>query len=253
MASAGSGTALAASQHTDGASASGDHNPVDSAQTTLPVEPAEETLPDEPVHDKKKPKPIPLGRIAWVGGIALLAAVIVNVLIGLVAGTFVGGGVLRLPQLEIGNIALLTALGVLGATVVFAIVSRASARPVRVFRIIAVIALLLSFLPEIGLLAGSFGGQTAGGTAPRFGLGIPGVGAAVRGGNRGGAAAGSNQGRANSAANGSANAIGARAGLALPLIGSTLLMHIAAAVISTGLLTTVAVKKTRKAPPATAS
>jgi hypothetical protein len=58
-----------------------------------------------------------------------------------------------------------TVVGAVGATVVFAIVARLSQRPIRLFRRIAIGVLLISFLPDIGLLVGR----------PFPGITVPGV------------------------------------------------------------------------------
>jgi len=44
-------------------------------------------------------------------------------------------------------------MGVLGAVLVFAILRRFARRPVRIFRVVAVIVLVLSFVPDLWLLA----------------------------------------------------------------------------------------------------
>ncbi len=64
---------------------------------------------------------------------------------------------------QIPRMAFLTAVGVGLAVVVFAVVARRAQRPLRTFRIIAIIALLLSFIPDIGLLVTDF---VPGTTAP---------------------------------------------------------------------------------------
>ena len=57
------------------------------------------------------------------------------------------------PPLQPGPPIAFTIMGVLGAVVVFAIVGRASRHPIRLFRMIALIVLVLSFIPDIALLA----------------------------------------------------------------------------------------------------
>jgi hypothetical protein len=56
----------------------------------------------------------------------------------------------------------LTIVGVLGAVIAFAAVGRFAKNPVRTFRIVAGVALLLSFLPDLGLLAGMPGATPVG-------------------------------------------------------------------------------------------
>jgi hypothetical protein len=63
-----------------------------------------------------------------------------------------------------GPTIFLTVVGAVGAVVVFAILGRVSSRPVARFRRVALIALVLSFLPDVWLLtdgaAGAFPGAT---------------------------------------------------------------------------------------------
>ena len=48
-----------------------------------------------------------------------------------------------------------TVVGVLGAVIVFALVARFARRPVRLFRRIALVVLLLSLVPDLSLLTSS--------------------------------------------------------------------------------------------------
>ena len=65
------------------------------------------------------------------------------------------------PPLQPGPPLMFTVMGVLGAVIVFAIVGRFSRRPIRLFRTIALIVLVLTFLPDIGLLmTGAMPGTT---------------------------------------------------------------------------------------------
>jgi hypothetical protein len=54
----------------------------------------------------------------------------------------------------------LTALGVLGAVIVFALLARFARRPLLMFKRIATVALVLSFVPDILLLVASEPGAT---------------------------------------------------------------------------------------------
>ena len=56
-----------------------------------------------------------------------------------------------IPPLTAGAIALFTAVGVLAAVVVFALVARFSQRPIRRYRQIALVALLLSLIPDLAM------------------------------------------------------------------------------------------------------
>ncbi len=69
----------------------------------------------------------------------------------------IAGMVMEIPPafepLHYGPITGLTTAEVFGGVVTFAVLSRWSQRPIRVFRIVATVALLLSFVPDVGLLA----------------------------------------------------------------------------------------------------
>ncbi len=54
--------------------------------------------------------------------------------------------------LHYGHIGLITAAGVLGAVLTFAGIGRVAQRPTRLFRIVAAVVFVLSFVPDIGLL-----------------------------------------------------------------------------------------------------
>ena len=96
---------------------------------------------------------ISTGRIAGFGLLAIALAVIANVIVLTIVVNVLG-----LPEFGAMNpvmVVSLTAVGVLLATIVFAIVSRIAQNPTRVFSTIAVIALVLSFVPNILTLTGT--------------------------------------------------------------------------------------------------
>ena len=78
---------------------------------------------------------------------AVLAAV-ANALV-LVGASFLFGTVVVPPDevLTLGPVVIASAIGAVGAAVVFGIIGRFSRRPVRVFRVIALVVLLLSLVP----------------------------------------------------------------------------------------------------------
>lgn len=135
---------------------------------------------------------VAMGRLLWVGPLAVITAVIVNSIVRVIAVPL-----LHIPTefqpLSWGQFIFLTVVGTSLGGVVFAVVARFAKRPIRTFRIIAVVALLLSWLPDFGLLA-------AGDRAP-----YPGVSPAS--------------------------------------VGVLMLMHVLAAVVSVGILTTLAREK----------
>jgi Family of unknown function (DUF6069) len=89
-------------------------------------------------------------RLWWVGPLAVISSVAANVLFAVAAVA-----IFRVPPefqpLTVGAIATFTALGVIGAVVVFALVARFSGRPISLFRRIALIVLLVSLLPDLAL------------------------------------------------------------------------------------------------------
>ena len=135
---------------------------------------------------------VAMGRLLWVGPLAVIASVIANGIVRVIAVPL-----LNIPTefqpLSWGQFIFLTVVGTGLGAVVFAVVARFAKRPIRTFRIISVVALLLSWLPDFGLLA-------AGDRAP-----YPGT--------------------------------------SLSSVGVLMFMHVVAAVVSVGLLTTLTQEK----------
>ena len=98
-------------------------------------------------------------RLLWVGPLAIVAAVAANFVVRAIALA-----VLSVPvdflQLQSPSVVFFTVIGVLGAVIAFAIVGRRSRTPVRTYQIVAGVVLLLSFLPDIGLLLAGAPGAT---------------------------------------------------------------------------------------------
>ena len=106
---------------------------------------------------------VSLGRLARVGGLAVAFAIVVNVLIRTVAVSVLGLGEGFLP-LGVGPTVFFTVVGMAGAVVVFGLVVRFAKRPVRVFRRVALVVLLVSLVPDLLLLfSGSMPGTTVAG------------------------------------------------------------------------------------------
>ncbi|RKD94633.1 DUF6069 family protein [Halopiger aswanensis] len=88
--------------------------------------------------------------------IATVLSVVVNVGIVAAAGAFdVAPG---FQALTVPPVAFLSAVGAIGAVLVYLLLRRVSSSPDRTFRRVAVAVLVLSFLPDIGLL---FADETA--------------------------------------------------------------------------------------------
>jgi hypothetical protein len=92
------------------------------------------------------------GQILKIGALAIGASVVANLLIRIIAVNVLGIGEGFMP-LSWGPPIVFTIIGVLGAIIVFAIIARFAKRPTRLFRIIGVVVLVLSLLPDIGLLS----------------------------------------------------------------------------------------------------
>jgi hypothetical protein len=97
-------------------------------------------------------------RIAWgrlwlVGLFAIIASVVVNAVIAIAAVSFLpipaSSMQIRIPMVY----GVFTVIGALGAVLVFALVARFSRRPIRLFRIIATVVLVLTFVPDLALFS----------------------------------------------------------------------------------------------------
>jgi hypothetical protein len=90
-------------------------------------------------------------RLWWVGLGILVVSVVVNLLLrSIVLALF------STLIMTSDHIILLTVIGVIGAILVFAMVARFAAHPITLYRRIAGVALLLSFIPDFLLLTVGF-------------------------------------------------------------------------------------------------
>ena len=104
-------------------------------------------------HDHRKEQ-IAFGRLLWVGPLAAVIAAVGTVLVRTVAVVAFGVPP-NFQALTLSSVLVSSVVGALGATVVFAIVGRFARRPVRLFRVIAIVVLLLSFLSPVLALPGA--------------------------------------------------------------------------------------------------
>lgn len=102
----------------------------------------------KPVSNEK----IAYGKLPWVTLLAALAAAVVNVLIYFAAsglGTIPGSILIPTPTgehpLTVALVAVSSVVGAIGAAIVLAIIGLFAPRPIRLFRIVAIIVLVLSF------------------------------------------------------------------------------------------------------------
>jgi len=96
-----------------------------------------------------------LRKLVWVGPLTIVVAVLVNLVIRTIAVAFFGvpnGFTYLQAPLVIGS----TVVFLLLALLAFILVGRFAHRPVRFYRILALVALFVSFLNPIMLLAGLY-------------------------------------------------------------------------------------------------
>ena len=94
-------------------------------------------------------------KLAWVGPLTVVAAALVNLVIRSIAVAFFGvpdGFMYLQAPFVIGS----TLIFLLFAFLAFVLVGRFSRRPVRFYRVLALVALFVSFLNPIMALAGLF-------------------------------------------------------------------------------------------------
>jgi hypothetical protein len=91
---------------------------------------------------------VALNRLLWVGPLAILVATIANVVIQQIAVAVLQPDPAFMPLTLMPPI-IFTVVGVLGAVIVYALAGRFSRQPVRLFQRIALITLLVSFVPDI--------------------------------------------------------------------------------------------------------
>lgn len=92
------------------------------------------------------------GRLPWAALLAAVAATVANALVYLAASTlgFIPQSVL-IPTaggespLTVGMVAITSVAGTVGAAIVFTIIGLFAQRPVRLFRIVSIVVLVLSF------------------------------------------------------------------------------------------------------------
>jgi ABC-type glucose/galactose transport system permease subunit len=88
--------------------------------------------------------------LAKRGGLAVVLSVVANIVV--LQAVVIPELVEVFSPLNVPPVALFSALGALGATVAYAVTDRLSESPDRTFTKVAAVALVLSFVPDIGLL-----------------------------------------------------------------------------------------------------
>jgi hypothetical protein len=92
-------------------------------------------------------------KLVWVGPLTIVIAVLVNLVVRLLAVSFFGVASSFL-YLQLPVVTITTVVFLMVALLAFVLVGRASRHPVRMFWIVAGVALLASFLNPLLLLAG---------------------------------------------------------------------------------------------------
>lgn len=100
-----------------------------------------------------RPERLTAGELAKLGALIAITAIALNLLVLLV---FTSLFTIEddFTPMSPGPIVIMTVVGTTLALLAFAVVQRFAARPLRAFQIVAVVALLVSLIPNVGLLAG---------------------------------------------------------------------------------------------------
>lgn len=99
--------------------------------------------------------------VARQGAVALLLALVVNILVATVARWLDIGT--EIEPLTYPPIVIFTTVGVIGASIVYLVLQRVTARPDRLFVSISVIVLILSVIPDFVIIPEQAGGSFAAG------------------------------------------------------------------------------------------
>ncbi len=104
---------------------------------------------------------VAFSRLLWVGPLTILAAIVANIIIQQIAVAVLQPDPAFIPLTFAAPIAF-TLIGVLGAVIVYAVIGRVSRQPVQLFRRVALVTLVVSFIPDILMLITGFNpGTTA--------------------------------------------------------------------------------------------
>ncbi len=104
---------------------------------------------------------VAFNRLLWVGPLAVIAATLANVVLQQLAVAVLNPDPAFIPLTFAAPI-VFTVVGVLGAVIVYAIIGRFSRQPIPLFGRVALVALVVSFIPDILMLITGFNpGTTA--------------------------------------------------------------------------------------------
>ncbi len=113
------------------------------------------------------PERIAVSRLAWVGPLAVLGSVAGNGLVWAIAQAVIPISPEFMPLTTVGPTIFFTGVGALGAVGAFALVGRLAKQPRPAFQIVAAIALLISLIPDVMLIAAPAGAPFQGITVPQ--------------------------------------------------------------------------------------
>jgi hypothetical protein len=103
---------------------------------------------------------IQLGRLLWVGPLTVVAAVVAVQIVRFIALALLPQASNSMQLSVLGISVVFTAVLVIGAVLVFALVARFAAQPITLYQRITVIVLVLSFIPDILLARSSMPGAS---------------------------------------------------------------------------------------------
>lgn len=112
---------------------------------------------------------IALRKLWWAALVAIVASVVANVVTLLVLRPLLNLPV-DFPPLQIPPIAIFTTVGVVLGALTLAIISRVARQPIRVFNIVAVVALLISLIPNVLSMLNPASAPLPGGTSFLYGI-----------------------------------------------------------------------------------
>jgi len=98
---------------------------------------------------------VAFSRLLWVGPLTIIAAIVANVIIQQIAVAVLHPDPVFIP-LTFAVPIVFTLIGVLGAVIVFAVIGRVSRNPIQLFRRVALVTLVFTFIPDILMLITGF-------------------------------------------------------------------------------------------------
>ncbi len=115
-----------------------------------------------PVASSRRVAPaVNWGQFALVGLGTIVAAVLANVLVYYIGGALVAYDPQFLPLASVGGAVIFTVFPAIIAVVIYAILLRFTSNPARIFTIIAIVALVISLIPDFTYIPTVPGATTA--------------------------------------------------------------------------------------------